>query len=320
MLCTRRHTGGDDGAMAAVSSLARAVDERRAAYWARQAGGARLGGDDPERRPPAHYLALGLPPPAPPRQELRLPEPEPEPEPELGAIHRPYLSRMRELQAVQPPRPTALSLTLKRLAFARALLPSRGGPAPLQLLSDDLLDLVGATLLELSPKYTLSFSAAGRGFSIHEAGALVQSDYNPDGRLAVCSLGTGARRAAAFTILRKGSWALYLGLARESADVEREESCKSTEFWGIGSGSGALFHAGRSQAWRGAVSFGCGDTLEMMLDCSVGALHVKKNGARLGSITERAWRWGRDSELRWALACNDGGWAVRVAPLDPTEF
>ena len=121
-------------------------------------------------------------------------------------------------------------------------------------------------------------------------------------RLAVCSLGTGARHAAAFTVLRKGSWALYLGLARESADVEREESCKSTEFWGIGSGSGALFHAGRSQAWRGAVSFGCGDTLEMMLDCSVGALHVKKNGARLGSITERAWRWGRDSELRWALA------------------
>ena len=95
MLCTRRQAGGDDGAMAAVGSLARAVDERRAAYWARQAGGARLGGDDPERRPPAHYLALGLPPP---RQELRLPEPEPEPE--LGAIHRPYLSRMPYLSRI----------------------------------------------------------------------------------------------------------------------------------------------------------------------------------------------------------------------------
>lgn len=224
-------------------------------------------------------------------------------------------------------RPTDLGMARLRLAFAYSISCHAGDASTtLELRDSDVILKIGETLLDRMPLLVpLCFGRAGRGYDVSAAGgALVASVAETDCRLALCtgSLLPGSRSAAAFTVVRKGSWACYIGVASRAADVERPESFNGPHFCGLGSASGKLCHGGQRIGWEGAEGFTVGDRIEMMLDGRQGALHVAKNGRVLGQAQGRLQliTLADPASLCWAVSASDSGWAVRVERLEPRAF
>ena len=226
-------------------------------------------------------------------------------------------------------RPTELGMARLRLAFAYSI-SCRAGDArtALELRDSDVIGKIGDTLLNLMPQLVpLCFGHAGYGYDASAAGgALVASVAETDCRLVLCTgrLLPTSRSAAAFTIVRKGSWACYIGVASRAADVERHDSFNGPHFFGLGSASGKLCHNGQRIGWEGAEGFTVGDRIEMMYDGRQGSLHVAKNGRVLGQahgMLHLSMAAAADAPgLCWALSASDSGWAVRVERLEPSTF
>ncbi len=196
----------------------------------------------------------------------------------------------------------------------------------LLLCDSDVITVVGSILLDrtMQQLYPLCFDRTGYGYDVSAAsGALVRSTAPTDGRLALCTdpFFPNSRSAAAFTVVSKGRWACYIGLARCTADVEQSDSVNSSDFFGLGSGSGKLCHNGRCTGWEGAEGFHCGDRVELLYDGVLGTLCVAINCRVLGRVhLQQLGQSAAGACLCWAVSASDIGWAVRVEQADLAVF
>jgi|EP01046_Picozoa_sp_COSAG06_P027615 hypothetical protein len=320
MRCSKRPSGST-----AALQLAQAVDARRTAYIKAHPGSSELdlGGRLGVAAARGHYLALGvpLPPNLPP---VRAARERTDVGYSSGGGGGSSSSNSSSFRA------TRLGMARLRLAFAHCMScrfsRSELGSSlssPLQIRDTDVLEQVGLRLLhETTHSARLSFDEAGSGYDLSaECGALVRSVGTPECRLAQCaySLPRDICSAAAFTVVRKGRWAVYIGLASRAADVEQPDCLNSPGFFGLGSGSGQLFHCGERVRWGGCEGFGLGDQLELLFDGRLGMLHVAKNGRLLGEV-HQVGRPNQGCGLCWAVSASDAGWAVRIERVDPREF
>ena len=108
----------------------------------------------------------------------------------------------------------------------------------------------------------------------------------------------------------------YIGVARPMLDVNAVSVLRSADFWGLGSGSGKLWHNGSGRAWQVIEPYSTGDVLRLLLDSAAGTLAVKKNSTLLGvAVTE-----GLTCDLCWAMCSFHMGDSVRIKAVDPAEF
>lgn len=220
--------------------------------------------------------------------------------------------------------PTGLWQAHIRLAFAYC--------ASRRTDDTDVIVRIGLMLLDQMPQlFPLCFDRVGHGYDVcGECGALVSSVAPTESRLALCSarLFPCSHSAARFTIVSKGRWACYIGVASRAADVEQPESFNGSHFFGLGSGAGTLYHDGQRIAWSGAERFSEGDCIDMLFDGRRGMLNVAKNSRVLGQVegdVQEKLKAAAASDcegagLCWAVSASDVGWAVRVERIEPGAF
>jgi hypothetical protein len=168
------------------------------------------------------------------------------------------------------------------------------------------------------PVLPLGFTALSQQhYAVGEDGALLTNTGEPKYRAALCRerVMSSGRSCAEVTVVRKDGYTM-IGVGRPTLDVNAERAWCTTDFWGVGSGGGALFHNRGSQDWQGMQGYVTGDVLRLLLDSDAGTLTVKKNGTLLGvAVTS-----GLTDDLCWAVSCYGAGDSVRIKALDPAEF
>jgi hypothetical protein len=172
--------------------------------------------------------------------------------------------------------------------------------------------LRGATPQALAISFT-RWSAAHYEVSGGNA-ATLRSKAGVHDHAAVC-LGhvmTAGRHAAEFTVGEVVD--VLLGLARPGVDVNTESAWLTDTFVGWGDGGGCIYTEGDERHWDGQAGFEKGDVAGLLLDCDVGTLAVRKNGARLGVA-----HTGLTGEWCWAAAMGDTAGAdqeIRIVAAD----
>ena len=144
-----------------------------------------------------------------------------------------------------------------------------------------------------------------------EDGALLTSTATADCRPALCGdvvMNSGQSctevRAVAPDV---ALWSdLLIGVARPTADLNTTGALTKADFWGMGSGTGKLYHRAAGHLWQGKQPYATGDVLRLLLDSDAGTLSVKKNGTLLGVMVTQ----GLTGDLCWTVACHAAGSSV----------
>ena len=165
----------------------------------------------------------------------------------------------------------------------------------------------------------LAFTAIDQAhYATSEDGALLTvACSNPGYRPALCRerVMNSGWSCAEVTMVRAED--TMIGVGRPTLDVNVSDACDTTDFWGMGSALGSLYHNGESQEWQGMEGYGEGDVLRMLLDSDAGTLTAKKNGTLLGVAVTN----GLTGDLCWVVAMGfASGSSVRIKALDPAEF
>ena len=124
------------------------------------------------------------------------------------------------------------------------------------------------------------------------------------------------RSCAEFTMVRAMDMAI--GVGRPMLDVNDRDAEETSEFWGIHSHDGTLYHHNNSddQDWEGMQGYDTGDVLRLLLDSDAGTLTVKKNGTLLGMAVTS----GLTGDLCWAVSMYGTDISARIKEVDPAEF
>jgi serine/threonine protein kinase len=167
----------------------------------------------------------------------------------------------------------------------------------------------------------LTFDRVGAAsYAIQGGGAETSTDGDPRDCLAMSAghvMATG-RHSAVFTIVRTGPVTVYLGVAKETADVNKAWAWDSADFWALKHDrEGCVIHRNRQSDWQGQVGFNAGDKIQLLLDMDEGSLAVKKNGVRLGTALSPGSLAGE--RLCWAVAHREGS-AVRIESAAAAGF
>jgi hypothetical protein len=168
----------------------------------------------------------------------------------------------------------------------------------------------------------LGFTALSQEhYATSEDGALLTSIGESDHCAALCleKVMNSGQSCIEVTVVRKDG-GMTIGVARPTLNVTVQYAFNRTDFWGIYSGSGQLFHDGNIQDWQGQQGYHTGDVLRLLLDSDTGTLTVKMNGTLLGvAVTS-----GLTGDLCWAVSSgrqsSSDGDSVRIKAVDPAEF
>jgi hypothetical protein len=172
------------------------------------------------------------------------------------------------------------------------------------------------------PVLPLAFTALSHEhYATSEDGALLTGTEYPDFRPALCRerVMSSGQSCAEVTVVQIEYMEvnMMIGVARPTLDPTAQDAC-DTDFWGIYSGYGSLYHNSDDQDWQGMQGYRTGDVLRLLLDSDAGTLAVKKNGTLLGvAVTS-----GLTGDLCWAVSMYSAGGSgsVRIKAVDPAEF
>ena len=176
-----------------------------------------------------------------------------------------------------------------------------------------------------------SFSAAAAAC----AGAVATKGYGGSGwQSAVCAehLMAEGEHYVEMTLLEKGGYGAWMGVVGQGFDAAGGgRAPMSAEGWLLGTGSGALYHAGTRSNWEGRPQHGeimQRDVVGLLLDLGQRTLSVYLNGARRGVMVAPGMKDvdGRAvaplaGPLVWAVDVSYGA-SVRIErkPLPPLCF
>jgi hypothetical protein len=124
------------------------------------------------------------------------------------------------------------------------------------------------------------------------------------------------RHYAVFTVAKKGSYNMFLGLIRPSWDVNCDDRAyRVSEHCFYSTNGGQCFP--RNRDWMSMQSATEGDKIGLLLSCDSGSLTVFKNGERLGVMAT-----GLDGEYSWAVSMAGAASIAHIqpdaAPSSPT--
>eukprot|EP01046_Picozoa_sp_COSAG06_P043259 COSAG06_NODE_5643_length_3344_cov_5.052080_1_plen_507_part_00 len=169
----------------------------------------------------------------------------------------------------------------------------------------------------LLPVLPLAFTALSQEhYATSEDGALLTAHANPGDRPALCRerVMNSGQSCAEVTVVQVTD--MMIGVGRPMLDVNDRDAEETSEFWGMHSYDGYLYHNDDTQTWQGKQGYEAGDVLRLLLDSDAGTLTVKQNGTLLGVAVPS----GLTGDLCWAVSCAGDGQSVRIKAVDPAEF
>ena len=231
-----------------------------------------------------------------------------------------------------PQLPVGVQLDLPQEPLLQRMMecdPRQNCPLGMQLLTECSVQFAASDAAAACPRLKprkgavlpLAFCALSQEhYAVSEDGALLTNTGQALWRPALCRerVMNSGQSCAEFTVVEEGGdlSETIIGVGRPTLDLSARNAFDTTDFWGMGSETGTLYHNGvGGHPWEGMQYYEEGDVLRLLLDSDADTLTVKKNGTLLGVAATG----GLTGDLCWAVASGDGE-SVRIKAVDPAEF